>query len=229
MWWQSAEQSDELEQALAQINSTRTANRPDDVARSEVLFDALHTLLDSYRRHRQRLTLSETDALSEVLTRQLPQFQQEWLMQSAEVAHLAGFDAGAGIQTLGSALCAARSSVVEAVLDALLDFPDTRLAAYGTLRPRESNSGMLANVQGTWVEGTIQGTRFVANGFPAFNWRASQEQVPVSVLTSAGLPAEWARLDEFEGIDYCRILVPVRLANRTTLVASMYEYVGGGD
>jgi gamma-glutamylcyclotransferase (GGCT)/AIG2-like uncharacterized protein YtfP len=221
MWWQAAEPGDELEWALEQINSTRTTDSTDAGVCRERLSGALHTLLDSYRRHTQQLMLNDTDALCEVLTKDVPLVHQEWLMESADVIHLADFDAADGMRTLGRALYVAQTSAVEAVLDVLLDFPNTRLAAYGTLRPGESNFAMLADVEGIWVVGTVRGTRFVANGFPAFNWRASQEQVPVSVLTSAALAVDWARLDDFEGRGYCRILVPVRLPNRTTLVASL--------
>jgi gamma-glutamylcyclotransferase (GGCT)/AIG2-like uncharacterized protein YtfP len=114
----------------------------------------------------------------------------------------------------------------QAELDVLFDSPSTRLAAYGTLMPGESNHALLADVHGTWVDGTVQGARFMAKGYPAFVWRQGTERVPVSVLTSAALPARWAWLDEFEGVDYRRILVPVSLSNGTTLVAYLYEYMG---
>jgi gamma-glutamylcyclotransferase (GGCT)/AIG2-like uncharacterized protein YtfP len=100
---------------------------------------------------------------------------------------------------------------------------DTRLAVYGTLRPGESNHAMLDGVPGMWAEGTVQGVRFMAKGYPAF--RPGDGQVPVSVLTSPQLPEHWARLDEFEGDDYRRILVPVTLAGGAIVVANLYEYI----
>jgi gamma-glutamylcyclotransferase (GGCT)/AIG2-like uncharacterized protein YtfP len=119
-----------------------------------------------------------------------------------------------------------RTGVPQDDLDAQFDFPSTRFAAYGTLMPGQSNHALLANVAGVWVDGTVQGERFMANGYPAFKWRPNHEQVPVSVLTSAALPEHWARLDDFEGVDYRRILVPVRLTNNgTNLVAYLYEYI----
>ena len=117
-----------------------------------------------------------------------------------------------------------RAAWPDAVLDALFDFPRTRLAAYGTLRPGESNHGMLSELGGAWVDGTVQGMRFVANGYPAF--KAGTDWVSVSVLTSPALPADWPRLDEFEGRDYRRILAPVRRVDGTNVVAYLYEYVG---
>jgi gamma-glutamylcyclotransferase (GGCT)/AIG2-like uncharacterized protein YtfP len=98
-----------------------------------------------------------------------------------------------------------------------------RLAVYGTLRPGESNHALLDGVPGTWLTGTVQGVRFTAKGYPAF--RLGNGEVPVSVLTSAALPEHWARLDEFEGKDYRRILVPVRLTDGAVLVANLYAYI----
>jgi hypothetical protein len=46
----------------------------------------------------------------------------------------------------------------------------------------------------------------------------------VDVLMADELPQHWARLDDFEGADYRRILVPARLPNGTILVANLYEY-----
>jgi gamma-glutamylcyclotransferase (GGCT)/AIG2-like uncharacterized protein YtfP len=114
----------------------------------------------------------------------------------------------------------------QADLDARYDFPSTRLAAYGTLMPGESNHALLADLRGTWVDGTVHGARFMAKGYPAFVWRQGTGRVSVSVLTSAALPARWAWLDEFEGVDYRRILVPVELSDDTWLVAYLYEYAG---
>jgi gamma-glutamylcyclotransferase (GGCT)/AIG2-like uncharacterized protein YtfP len=122
---------------------------------------------------------------------------------------------------------AARCTALMDALNVLLDFPDTRLAAYGTLAPGESNHAMLAGVPGDWLTGTVRGVLFMAHGYPAFEPRPGKGQVPVSVLTAVALPEHWARLDEFEGVDYRRILVPVTLSNGTIVVANLYEYIGG--
>ena len=46
------------------------------------------------------------------------------------------------------------------------------------------------------------------------------------VLESRGLPARWAELDRFEGDDYRRVLVPVRLRERPMVVADLYALRG---
>ncbi len=107
----------------------------------------------------------------------------------------------------------------------MTDDPNTRLAAYGTLRPGESNHHLLADVPGEWLKGTVQGVRFIVNGYPAF--RRGAGEVAVSVLTSTALAKHWPRLDDFEGADYRRMLVEVKLSSGTTLVANLYEYIGG--
>jgi len=129
-----------------------------------------------------------------------------------------------------AARCCQISTLAGANLDAgVYDQPvqemgaDTRLAVYGTLRPGESNHAMLADVPGEWLSGTVEGVRFMAKGYPAF--RPGAGQVAVSVLTSAALPEHWARLDEFEGADYRRILVPVTLSDGGTVVANLYAYI----
>ncbi|MDQ6672664.1 MAG: molybdopterin-dependent oxidoreductase, partial [Chloroflexota bacterium] len=106
------------------------------------------------------------------------------------------------------------------------DSAATRLAAYGTLMPGQSNHALLVDVPGTWVDGTVEGVRFIAKGFPAFTPGPGCGQVRVSVLTSAALPGHWARLDAFEGSDYRRTVVPVRLPDGTSLAANIYEYIG---
>ena len=83
---------------------------------------------------------------------------------------------------------------------------------------------MLDGVPGTWAEGIVHGVRFIAKGYPAF--QTGIGEVSVSVLTSPALPEHWPRLDEFEGRDYRRILVPVTLTSGEVVVANLYAYIG---
>jgi gamma-glutamylcyclotransferase (GGCT)/AIG2-like uncharacterized protein YtfP len=106
------------------------------------------------------------------------------------------------------------------------------LAVYGTLAPGRSNHHMVAPLGGTWTEGVVEGDLSPVGwgatlGYSAFRPRAGGAAVAVHVLTSAGLPGAWARLDAFEGPEYRRILVPVLDAEaagerRLATVANLY-------
>jgi gamma-glutamylcyclotransferase (GGCT)/AIG2-like uncharacterized protein YtfP len=88
------------------------------------------------------------------------------------------------------------------------------LAVYGTLVPGRANHHIVEPLGGEWTEGFVEGdlspTGWGATlGYPAFRPRANGPLVAVHVLTSPLLSTDWARLDEFEGPGYRRILVPV--------------------
>ena len=59
-------------------------------------------------------------------------------------------------------------------------------------------------------------------GYPAMKWDPEGEEIPVAVLRSLALPAHWDRLDQFEGPDYCRILVPVYREKEIHFIANVY-------
>jgi gamma-glutamylcyclotransferase (GGCT)/AIG2-like uncharacterized protein YtfP len=89
-----------------------------------------------------------------------------------------------------------------------------RLAVYGTLAPGRPNHHVVASLGGGWTDGVVEGDLSAEGwgatlGYPAFRPRAGGAAVAVQVLTSPALPAAWAALDEFEGAEYRRILVPV--------------------
>ena len=108
----------------------------------------------------------------------------------------------------------------------------TRLAVYGSLRPGQPNHHIVAPLGGRWEHGVVEadlvrGGWGAGMGFPAIEPRPGGQVVPVEVLTSTALPDDWPRLDEFEGDEYCRVLVPVwntgDHANRNLLtVANLY-------
>ncbi len=91
---------------------------------------------------------------------------------------------------------------------------DTRLATYGTLAPGKPNHQKLAELRGRWMKGTVYGALVrsgwgAALGFPALVLDATASSVPVDLFESADLPRHWARLDEFEGEGYRRVVVEV--------------------
>jgi len=106
------------------------------------------------------------------------------------------------------------------------------LAVYGSLAPGKENHHMVAPLGGEWSAGFVEGDLAphgwgVTIGYPAFRPRPGGAVVPVHVLRSRELPRAWPMLDEFEGADYIRILVPVFAAGRArgddpTAVANIY-------
>jgi gamma-glutamylcyclotransferase (GGCT)/AIG2-like uncharacterized protein YtfP len=106
--------------------------------------------------------------------------------------------------------------------EALLDFPSTRLAVYGTLAPGQPNHYVIAGLGGRWAEGSVDGVVRTVAGYPAFTWETGAGPVRVQVLESRRLPRHWPRIDAFEGPLYRCILVPVPTAEGVR-VAFIYD------
>jgi len=106
--------------------------------------------------------------------------------------------------------------------------PEHRLAVYGSLAPGRANHHQLQDLRGEWrsgciVRGDLAGRGWgAALGYPALRWSPSGPAVPVELFVSADLPRHWARVDEFEGTDYLRILVPVLSVTGVIAVANLY-------
>jgi len=114
----------------------------------------------------------------------------------------------------------------EAPIETLLNFPGTRLAVYGSLAPGESNQHILTPIQGSWSRGSVYGFLNDAGwgtgiGYRSLVWDPDGREVAVQVFESPELPKHWARIDDFEGSDYRRILVPVVTADGI-VVANLY-------
>jgi gamma-glutamylcyclotransferase (GGCT)/AIG2-like uncharacterized protein YtfP len=114
------------------------------------------------------------------------------------------------------------------ILQRLLDSPETRLAVYGSLAPGEKNHWVVENLRGSWEAGFVHGALENvgwggAMGYPGMTWVPNGEQLSVKLFTSNDLPGQWERLDEFEGDDYRRILVPVYGLAGGVMVANIYE------
>ena len=95
--------------------------------------------------------------------------------------------------------------------------PDTRLAIYGTLAPGRVNHHQISALSGNWKRGTVQGKFFSSGwgaelGFPGLILDPLGPSVDVDLFESMDLPAHWARLDEFEGSGYRRVVTPVNTA-----------------
>lgn len=105
---------------------------------------------------------------------------------------------------------------------------EKRLAVYGSLAPGKSNHWVLEGLRGKWSVGTVRGEFHeqgwgATQGFPAMTFAESGQEIPVQVFESEELPTEWARIDQFEGVEYVRTLVPVAMHDGRTLLCNIYE------
>jgi gamma-glutamylcyclotransferase (GGCT)/AIG2-like uncharacterized protein YtfP len=113
-------------------------------------------------------------------------------------------------------------------INRLLDFPSHRLAVYGSLAPGKKNHHMMAGMNGSWRAAVLRGSLRnegwgAGEGFPGFLWDGSETPVAAQVFSSPDLPRHWQRLDEFEGAEYRRILVPVEVEDGGMEVCNVYE------
>jgi len=99
-------------------------------------------------------------------------------------------------------------------IDHVSEAPDTRLAVYGTLAPGRVNYHQISALAGNWQRGTVKGKLFssgwgAALGFPGLILDPLGPPVNVDLFESMDLPEHWARLDEFEGSGYRRVVATV--------------------
>lgn len=102
-----------------------------------------------------------------------------------------------------------------------------RLFVYGTLQPGGPNEGVLAEIEGRWMRGTVRGwlrpTGWGASlGYPAVTLDPGGERVRGHVFESDRLGAHWSRLDRFEGDEYERVRTEVRLEDGGWVDAWIY-------
>lgn len=157
------------------------------------------------------------------------------VLNRARLRRVGGSGGGRFLREAAELLEISPAGSVEALqeaVDRFLDRPSRRLAVYGSLAPGEVNAGVLAPLSGTWRRGSVRGTLRrrgwgAAHGFPGLEWDPEGEPVSVRLFVSPELPGHWPRLDAFEGDDYLRSLVPVRLGSphtdgEGTVVANAY-------
>ena len=107
-----------------------------------------------------------------------------------------------------------------------------RLFVYGTLAPGRPNEHVLADVPGEWKPATARGTLLqegwgAAVGYPGIILDEQGGEVEGLLFSSDSLAEHWARLDEFEGEGYERVLTTVKLEDGTTVEAYIYRLSGG--
>jgi gamma-glutamylcyclotransferase (GGCT)/AIG2-like uncharacterized protein YtfP len=108
-----------------------------------------------------------------------------------------------------------------------------RLFVYGTLAPGRPNEHVLADLPGEWKPATVIGTLLpegwgAAAGYPGIVLRKPGGEVEGLLFSSDSLPEHWARLDEFEGEGYERVLTTARLKDGKIVDAYIYRLRGNG-
>ena len=106
-----------------------------------------------------------------------------------------------------------------------------RLFVYGTLAPGRPNEHVLAGLGGTWEPAYVTGRLWedgwgAALGYPGIVLDDDGgDRVDGWVFTAAGLERDWARLDEFEGEGYERVLTRATLVDGGVVDAHVYVLV----
>lgn len=134
----------------------------------------------------------------------------EALHQDAELGRLWDSVMKTATEENGAEAFALCQKLEELVADKL-EQPERRLACYGSLRPGQKNHHIVADIAGQWLPGTIYGETEEEFGYPVFTWQMDGNPIAVEVLCSEQLPANYPRIDEFEGFNYRRVLVPVKM------------------
>jgi gamma-glutamylcyclotransferase (GGCT)/AIG2-like uncharacterized protein YtfP len=109
--------------------------------------------------------------------------------------------------------------------------PPNRLFVYGTLAPGRPNEHILVDVLGEWEPASVKGRLIpegwgAAAGYPGIVLDENGTEVEGSVFSSQTLAEHWARLDEFEGPGYERVLTTAKLKDGTAVKACIYQLTG---
>ncbi len=95
-----------------------------------------------------------------------------------------------------------------------MDNPETRLIVYGSLAPGGANTILLAGLVGEWYRCSIRGHLGAYRGFNSFRYDPQGPEHPAWLLESAELPQIIHDLDDFEGEEYQRCVIPAQVRGR---------------
>ena len=103
-----------------------------------------------------------------------------------------------------------------------------RLFVYGTLVPGGPNEHVLSEIGGSWEAATVSGTLRqegwgATMGYPGIVLDEHGDEIQGFLFSSEKLSDHWARLDEFEGESYERVMTVVKLKGNRTVNAYIYE------
>ncbi len=100
--------------------------------------------------------------------------------------------------------------------------PEEKLIVYGSLAPGGSNAFMFKGVEGSWHRCRIWGRMLHWRGFKSFKWDPKGPEHEAWLFASAALPQIFPGLDDFEGDEYQRLVIPARVGDAWVL-AHIYE------
>lgn len=105
--------------------------------------------------------------------------------------------------------------------------PSELLVVYGSLAPGRTNHHVIAELRGTWSDGYVRGQLHtsgwgITSGYSGLVPDERGERIPVKLFSSPDLPAHWQRLDDFEGPDYGRVLIPVEDERGVFAIGNVY-------
>jgi gamma-glutamylcyclotransferase (GGCT)/AIG2-like uncharacterized protein YtfP len=92
--------------------------------------------------------------------------------------------------------------------------PEERLIVYGSLAPGGSNAFMLAGLEGEWYRCLIRGHLGHYRGFKSFRYDPRGPEHKAWLFSSANLSRVIQDLDDFEGEEYERRVIPARVGDR---------------
>lgn len=101
------------------------------------------------------------------------------------------------------------------------------LFVYGTLAKGRKNAHVLESIGGKWTPASVQG-RLVAQGwgaivgYPGLILDEKGEQINGFVFSSPSLRDNWRSLDDFEGVDYKRVVASISLSIDGVVDAFVY-------
>ena len=102
-----------------------------------------------------------------------------------------------------------------------------RLFVYGTLGPGRPNEHVLSEIGGTWEEAFVNGYLKPQGwgadmGYPGIVLDENGDEVKGFVFCSDNLHKHWDVLDDFEGVEYERVLTDVKVRGETAVSAYIY-------
>jgi len=116
--------------------------------------------------------------------------------------------------------------LLEGAMEALFS-ASHHLIVYGSLAPGALNHALISDLEGEWKKGWVTGELLdrgwsAAMGYPALRWCPEGGNIEAFLLISPELPGHWSRLDDFEGLEYDRILAPFWTDDGKVWVGNVY-------